>query len=117
MRRTLRVMHIAPHHSPLRESSTGIAVHRHARALAQAGHDVAVVIFPRNSTGANAARTPVPPEHDRVDGFSTYVFPEQSSIHDLHALARELRPSLLHYHQRPYVDIAHEIAARLGVPV
>jgi glycosyltransferase involved in cell wall biosynthesis len=111
----LRVLHFAPHHLPLLATSGGIAVHRHAKALADAEQIVAVAILPRSLPTTTTSRGL--PDPQPTAGFATYHFGPDATLDDALALARRFRPDLLHYHYTDYRSTVEAIAAELAIPI
>jgi glycosyltransferase involved in cell wall biosynthesis len=113
----LDVLHIAPSHLPLLEDSGGIAVHRHALALARAGLEVAVASIPAMLDGL-APRATEPPEPRCIEGVDCYSLTDaREPLADLRALFERRRPRVVHAHHNQYFASAEALARMLGVPL
>ncbi len=115
--RPIRVLHLAPHPLPLLATSGGIAVHRHAKALADAGLAVAVAIVARSLEQAPSSGQSELPECQSSAGFSTYTFGAQASLADLLALTEHWQPSVVHIHHVESLASAEAIATQLAISI
>lgn len=125
-RMTARIVHLLSSCPTVGELSDGIAVHRHARALARAGHAVWLAIVPYWLT--QAGRFPRPRAETRaaanhpslrsVDEVPICVFDRLDAVAaELLTFVRSVRADVLHYHHSHYTELAHFIAAELDIPV